>query len=180
MDIEYATTGIQPEVSFIMQLIEEDADKSSSEEESDDYVGEATDIEGEESRPRVRLQRDQLHKRSSPEKTKKRDIRCMVDHDSQTVMEFEHIDCQAGPSTFLDFKDVGCSSFVRREDAEVQVESRVKHSTTQTKVKFKEIGVQNKIMQSMQVETETQVELEMHNTDTQTDIKMEDQSTQVC
>lgn len=42
MDIEYATTGIQPEVSFIMQLMDEDADKSesSSDEDSGKYVGE--------------------------------------------------------------------------------------------------------------------------------------------
>lgn len=79
----------------------------------------------------------------------------------------------------MDFKEVGCSSFLRRADAEVQVESRVKHSTTQTKVKFKEFGVQNKIMQTMQMETETQVEIQQQNADTQIDIKTEDQSTQV-
>jgi predicted transcriptional regulator len=42
MDIEYATTGIQPEVSFIMQLMDEDADKSSTSSDEDgsgEYTG---------------------------------------------------------------------------------------------------------------------------------------------
>lgn len=44
MDIEYETTGIQPEVSFIMQLMDEDADKSSasSDESSGEYTGKLT------------------------------------------------------------------------------------------------------------------------------------------
>lgn len=84
MDIEYSTTGIQPEVSFIMQLLEEDADKSSSDEDADDYIGEASEIEGEETRPRARLQRDHMHKRSSPDKKRKGEsIRYMRDQDSQ-------------------------------------------------------------------------------------------------
>jgi hypothetical protein len=51
---------------------------------------------------------------------------------------------------FIDFKDVGCSSFARRIDAEVQVETRKKDSATQVKTKFKEIAIQNKIWQTMQ------------------------------
>jgi predicted transcriptional regulator len=42
MDIEYTTTGIQPEVSFIMQMMEEDADKSSTSSDEDgsgEYTG---------------------------------------------------------------------------------------------------------------------------------------------
>jgi hypothetical protein len=89
MDIEYATTGIQPEVSFIMQLMDEDADRSSSSESenSDRYVGEGSDTE----EPRVRVQREHMQKRASVDKKRHgidRSVRYMRDHDVQ-VREIE-------------------------------------------------------------------------------------------
>jgi hypothetical protein len=93
----------------------------------------------------------------------------------QTSLETENRDIQVGPSTFTDFKEVGCSSFLRKVDVEVQVESRIKHATTQTKLKVKEMGIQNTLIRSLQVETETQVDHDERDDATQTDLLQVDQ-----
>ncbi|CAD5232452.1 unnamed protein product [Bursaphelenchus xylophilus] len=180
VDVVYTDTSIQPEVSFIRQLMEEEESGwEMSESESDDDVTEHHEV----SERRRRIQEGFQRKASDDKRHRKHDgkdsVRQMKSRVVQTSVELTSTESQAGPSSFTGYNDFQTMTVIARKDAEIQPDLiRMKNNFTQMKRKLKDAAIQNYLIDELLIDLETQVELEMVEAETQVQLEHVDQNDQ--
>ncbi|CAD5224402.1 unnamed protein product [Bursaphelenchus okinawaensis] len=178
MGVEYADSSIQPEVSFIRQLLEQDSDGSweMSETDSDDNTTGHNELPERRRRVREGFQKklsrdDGLKRRESRDK-----LRFMKSRNVQTEFEQTSTECQAGPSTFTGYTSSETMDLIIKKDAETQPDlTRTKNNYTQVKYKVKHAEIQNYVMDEFLFDTDTQTDTVMMDSDTQVELQSADQ-----